>query len=147
MAVEIERRADDLDDAGRQRARIGRLVDAALQDGEFIAAQARDGVALAQTVAHALGDLPEQLVAERVAERVVDALEAIEIETQDRELLISRQVCKPISRCSRKNSAVGQIGQRVMQRHMRDLRLRHPPLGDVLVGGDPAAIRHRLIGD
>ena len=40
--------------------------------------------------------------------------------------------------------AVGQVGQRVVQRHVRDLGLGAALLGDVLVRGDGAAVGHRL---
>src|SRR5690349_11658337 len=42
---------------------------------------------------------------------------------------------------------VRQIGEGVVTRHVRDLRLRLLPLRDVLEGGDPAAADHRLIYD
>ena len=47
-----------------------------------------DGVAGANRARDALGDLAQELVAARVAERVVHALEAIEIEDEDRGALV-----------------------------------------------------------
>ena len=43
--------------------------------------------------------------------------------------------------------AVGQIGQRVVVRHVGDAGFGALALGDVLVGRDPAAVRHRLMRD
>src|SRR4029079_5837153 len=43
--------------------------------------------------------------------------------------------------------AIGQRGQRIVQRHVRDLGLRATLLSDVLVRGDYAAIDHRLYRD
>ena len=41
--------------------------------------------------------------------------------------------------------AIGQVGQHVVARQMRDLGLGAPPLGDVLVHRDPAAVLHRAL--
>ena len=43
--------------------------------------------------------------------------------------------------------AVGQVGQRIVLRHVGDLGFRALPLGHVEMGRDPAAARHRLAGD
>ena len=40
--------------------------------------------------------------------------------------------------------AIGQSGQRIVQRHVHDLGLGAALLGDVLMGGDGVAVRHRL---
>ena len=64
-----------------------RLLDAGLDDGEFVAADARHRVDLAHAMAKPRRHHLEQLIAHRMAERVVDALEAVEIEKQHRELV------------------------------------------------------------
>ena len=43
--------------------------------------------------------------------------------------------------------AVRQAAERVVVRHVGDLSLGEPALGDVLVGGDPAAAGHRPVRD
>ena len=53
-------------------------------DDELVAAEPAHLVAAAGDVAQALADLDQQLVAGRMAERVVDVLEAVEIEQRDR---------------------------------------------------------------
>ena len=60
----------------RQRREPGQEHD------ELVAAQAREQVAAAQPVLQPPGDGEEQLVAGRVAVRVVDGLEAVEVEEQ-----------------------------------------------------------------
>ena len=82
----------------------------------------------------------EQLVADRMAERVVDALEAVEIEIEHRELVAAADAGQRLGEPLAEQHAVGQIGQRVVARHMRDLLLGALALGDVVVGGDPAAV-------
>jgi hypothetical protein len=58
-----------------------------LDDAEFVAADARDGVAAPDHAGEPLGDLPDQLVAGGVAIGVVDRLEAIEVDQQHRQAL------------------------------------------------------------
>jgi hypothetical protein len=61
---------------GDPRRVVGRL-EIAEEDREFVAAHAGDGVAVAQHRAQSRGDGAEKLVAEAVAEGVVDVLEAV----------------------------------------------------------------------
>ena len=56
-----------------------------LDDGELVAAEPRDGVASRTPPASRCGDLADQLVAGRVAQRVVDLLEAVEVEIEESE--------------------------------------------------------------
>src|SRR6059036_863989 len=55
------------------------------QDGELVAAEPAEGVVGTQRRGHPRGDLAQHRVAGVVAEAVVDALEAIEVEEDDRE--------------------------------------------------------------
>src|SRR5581483_9937339 len=52
------------------------------QDDELVAAESRDRVLRPDSRGQAHGDDRQQLVADRVPERVVDALEAVEVEEQ-----------------------------------------------------------------
>src|SRR5258707_700178 len=54
------------------------------QDRELVAAEAADGVVRPYTLTQSLGDLDEHAVAHVVAEAVVDDLEAVEVEEQQR---------------------------------------------------------------
>ena len=86
VAVEIEGRADRLDDArARAPSRRSAGPTADLHDGELVAAEARHRVGFAHAAAQALGDRLEQRVADGMAERIVDLLEAIEVEAKHRE--------------------------------------------------------------
>ena len=71
-AVERVRRADHLDDALRQRLDARAALGRDLQDRELVAAEPRDRVDLAHAAAQPLRHVTQQLVAGRVAERVVD---------------------------------------------------------------------------
>ena len=91
VAVDDERRLErplDLPDDGRRAGEVGRRR---RQDAELVAAQPRDGVAVAQAVDEPLGDELEQLVAVLVAERVVDLLELVEVQHQERQRLAGPQ--------------------------------------------------------
>ncbi|CAN5918119.1 hypothetical protein BH23ACT10_BH23ACT10_01790 [soil metagenome] len=66
-----------LGDVGR-----GVIVGPGHQDRELVTAQPRDGVALADSLLQPLGDAGQQLVADAVAERVVDLLEPVEVNEQ-----------------------------------------------------------------
>ena len=54
-------------------------------DDELLAAVAREGVDLADLLLHPMGQLAQHRVAARVAVRVVDLLEVVEVEHQHRE--------------------------------------------------------------
>ena len=82
MVVELERRAKAFEQFLRDLLGVLRLVQAGQQDDEFVAAETGHGVDIAQLQFQACGDGLEQLVADRVAEAVVDLLETVEIEKQ-----------------------------------------------------------------
>jgi len=114
---------------------------------EFIAADARHGNVLGHAAAQAVGDAFEQRIAELVPERVVDVLEVVEVEVEHREPAIGAQVGDRLSQTFAQQHAVGQIGQSVVMRHMRDDFLRAAALGDVFMGGYPAAAREGSVDD
>ena len=85
--VDHHRRGQHFVDArGRDADFVGR-IDLVEHDDEFVAAHAHHDVRGAHRRAHALGDFLQQLVAHFVAARVVDVLEAVEVEEQHREHL------------------------------------------------------------
>ena len=85
------------------------------QHGELVAAQARQSVAMAKHLAQPQRDLTQQLVAVGVPERVVDLLEAVEVDEQDRELVVAargegERALDPVL----EQHAVRQAGERVV---------------------------------
>ncbi len=82
-----------------------------------------------------------------MAERIVDGLELIEVEMMDGHhfavLNPAQRIFEPVVQ----QHPVGQIGQRVVVRHVFDLDLRLALLGDVFMRGDPAAAGHRAVPD
>ena len=147
VPVEIERHGYVIDQPGGKRTRILGVTDLRLKDGKFIAAQTGKRIAFTQAFAHALGDLPQEPIAESMAERVVDGLEAIEVEAQHGEFLVASEMTEAALHLLLEEQPVGEIGEAVMQGHVGNLRLRREPVGDVLMDRDPAAIGDRRIHD
>ena len=146
--VRVERDADaarhgETQAPMHERARHG--LDHALRDGlgaghvglvkehhELVAAEPGHGVDLAHAGGDALGHVDQHLVADPVAERVVDVLEAVEVEEQHRErravaLRHGQREPGPV----RQQAAVGQPGQRIGLRKLLDAPLRGQPVADV----------------
>ena len=118
--------------AASSLASVGLALD--LHDGEFVAAEPGDRIDAAHDALQALGHRAQQRVADRMAERIVDALEAVEIEEHDRELVAAPE---RLLHLVLEQHAVRQIGERVVARHVHDLGLGLPALGDVFIGRDP----------
>ena len=92
-------------------------VDARADRDELVAAEARDRVGRAQRGGQPRREREQHLVAGGVAERVVDQLEAVEVEREDRDvdalaLPAGERVREPVER----ERPVRQAGQRVVQR-------------------------------
>ena len=77
-------------------------------------------------------------------ERVVDALEAVEVEAEHGEALAAPQAQQRLLQLLAEQRAVGEVGQRVVAREVGDLLLLAAALGDVLVQRHPAAALQRL---
>ncbi len=124
------------------------MLDRRLEDDEFVAAEARHHVGVADDLAQPVGHRAQQLVAAGMAERVVDLLELIEIDEQHGAGLArmprgSQRLVDLVA----KVSPVRQAGERVVARHVADLGLGVLALGDVLDQHDRAAVFHRLEGE
>ena len=89
-------------------------VEVGQQDGELVAAEARDGCLGRHALAQAVRDDEQQPIADLVAERVVDLFEAVEVEQQDRRhrVRVREHRIDPVGQVH----SVRQSGQRVMCR-------------------------------
>ncbi len=136
-AVDFERLAERRDDALRQRFRRLALIGlAGLNDGELVAAEPGQHVGFAQQRFQARRHFDQQRVAGGMAERIVDLLEAIEVEQQDGERLLQAAVARGgFLDLLNERRAIGKSGQRVMVRQKRDALLRFLPLRNVLDDG------------
>ena len=122
-------------------------------DCELVAAHTADVAVCADFIDQPLGDGAKHGVALGVAERVVDRLEAVEIEEQDRARHIAGgRGAQRLAEQLADAAAVGQAGQHVDIGEMGQPLLRLADLGDV--GADPAeafeaagGVDDRIAGD
>ena len=117
-------RAERIDDAaGDSLQRVG-IGFAGGDDGEFVAAEPRHQILAAHDAAQPLGDVENELVADVMAERVVDVLEVIEIDIEHggrraAGAHIGDDAFEPVAEID----AVGQAADRIVQREMTQLPL------------------------
>src|SRR5437762_13476490 len=100
------------------------------QNDEFVTGKARDGVARANALRHPFSNRLEYRISSAVAETVVDILEPVEVHEHGGDPF-------PVPFCLRdrtvqalsEEDSIGEPGQRIMVRHVVDLRF-----GPFLVG-------------
>ena len=115
---------------------------------ELIAAESRDDVEVAHQAAQPVSDRLQERVADRMPERIVDRLEAVEVEHQHRErLAVAFHARQRLVHLLQEQRTIGEAGQRVIARHVRELGLDALLRGDVLMDRDPAAVVHALMID
>ena len=143
----LVRSADRIENPRYEVSDLGRVPDRGLNDGEFVASQPCDEVAAVDALAETLGYRFQQFVADHMSERIVDALEFVDVDIQYRQLLAGCNMIELLFQPFVKQCAIGQIGQRVIMCEMSDPLLGARALGDVLVGRHPSAIRQRFVYD
>src|ERR1700732_3006741 len=87
MAMNLERFADVLDKAVGQSGGAVKLIGAELQQGKLIASQSRDRINGPHACSDPVGYRLQERVPDRVAQRVIDLLEVIEIEVENGQCL------------------------------------------------------------
>ena len=118
-----------------------------LDHGEFVAAEPGDQVGRLEAVLDAGGDGLQQFVADMVSERVVDALEFVDVDVEQRELLAADGLLQLALDLLAEQHPVRQVGQRVVMREMGDLFIGAPALGHVVDDVDDVARLACLIAD
>ena len=127
------------------RHRLGELFGQRLAGGGLLAVDDQAELVAAEPGHHAAArrgldaarHFDQQLVADRMAEHVVDFLQAVEVDRQHREFLVGAGAgLDHLRQRLQERRAVRQIGQAVMIGHMRHPRLGLAAVGDVLVGLD-----------
>ena len=149
-ALALERQAplaDRLEHALGDALR-GVAVGVAQQDGELVAAEAGDHVGLADAVVQRAADRADDLVAGLVAAGVVDVLEAVEVEQEDRALAaVARGVGDVLGELLVEAATVEELRQRVVVGEVLQLVLEALALRDVAddAGHDDAVVgvQHR----
>ena len=90
-----------------------------------------------QTCSMRAGHFAQQRVADRMAEHVIDRLEAVEIDAQHGEIFARRR--RAFKRCIDafvERRPVRQVGERIVMRHMRDALFASLEIGDVVNDAD-----------
>ena len=84
------------------------------EDAELVAALANDGVLVAHGLGERVGHLPQELVADRVPERVVDLLEPVEVDDDERQRPAVAAVARElVAEQPFEQAVVAHAGQRV----------------------------------
>ena len=123
--------ADGVQQAPRQERRILRPRHPALDDCEFVGVEPGQRIVVAQHRSQSLADAAQQLVADAMAERIVDRLEMVEAEHQHRHLLgVAARAQQDVVHLLTQQIAVRQPGQAVMLGHESQ-----PRLGALAFGG------------
>ena len=100
---------------------------------ELVAAEPGRGVARPNRLRDPLGDGAQQLVARGMTERVVDVLEAIDVDEDDAGLRAApARRRQALEQAIREQRAVRQTGERIVQRLVRELLLHLLARGEVL---------------
>ena len=136
LLVHVERPADLVQQRARERGQRRAVVDI---DGqivdehrELVAGEAADDRVLAQIPGQPLAQYLERPIAGRVAEGVVDLLEAVEIEVEQRERpLVAPRAGDGLLEQMLKLHAIRHLGEGVVARQIADAALRPLALGDV----------------
>ena len=157
MAVALERLAERLFDPPCHPRYVRVVGDVGQQDHELIAAQARDPAGIGglgpgrrdrvrgpQAALQPARDASQQRVADRVTQVVVDALEAVEIEIQQRDhALRALRRGHGAGHVPHEQLPVGQAGQRVVIGEIFDLPFGAPPFGRIAHDDQKGAVRLR----
>src|SRR6266581_5434361 len=124
LAFEHERPAQGVEDFLGHLHHVARLGEVLDERDEFVAAETSDGVAFPHAHSQTPRSLLEQPVAERVAEGIVDELEAIEIEEQHgHRLAVTLRVVERVGEAVVEHVAVGQSRQGVVRRDVQQVFL------------------------
>ena len=100
-----------------------RVVEARAQQQELVSAEAADRVIGAKHAPQAVGDAAEQVVADGVSERVVDALEVIDVEEQHRgQAAVPAPPGGGVAEPVEEQRAVRQAGQAVVEALVCEVR-------------------------
>ena len=117
---------------------------ACLHDRKLVSAKPCHRIALADTRAETTGNFLQQIIADRMPQRVIDFLEMIKVEAKHGQASIAVHSAKCLFEFLAKLRSIRQARQRIMVRQIRELFLGLPPCGYVLEGRYPTAADHRL---
>ena len=133
VLLDAERLRDRVEQLLRDAAQHRRIVEILDDDHELVAAEARQQVGLAQRGRELARDALQELVADPVAERVVDVLEPVEVDEQHADATAAAlRLRNRLRQALVQQQAIGQSGQRVARGHVLQPLLRLDPRRHVL---------------
>ncbi len=147
MAEALIRLPDRLVNSCNEFHDIVDVADICLNDRELVATKPRDKIGLPDAAPEASGHDLQQLIADMMPERIVDALELVDVDIKQRELLAPAGSPQFAFDLFAEQHPVRQIGQRVIMREVGDLLVGAPALGDVFHDVDDIAGLAGLIPD
>ena len=132
LVPEVERRLEGGQKPSRKDGNCVWLTDSRLNDRKFVAAEPRHRVLLAHAAPQSFRDGNEKCVASWMAEAIIDLLEPVEVQTQNRERFRAAlgPGQSPLQTISKENT-VRQTGECVMMGEEMDPLFRALPVGDV----------------
>jgi hypothetical protein len=137
LPLQRERLTKDFEDPAGKLDDILDPLHVGLQDRKFVAVEAGDHLGVADGRGDPSGDGFQKLVAELVAEHVVDALEAVEIDDVQREDAIATASARDLAaEAVAQERAIGKVGQRVVMGQMQEVALGPLAVGDVERGSE-----------
>jgi hypothetical protein len=147
LSLDREWLCKNLDDARGERCCIFGRLERADQHCELVSAKPCCNIDSAAAIAEPSRDFDEHRIARGMSKRVVDGLEAVEIDIENGHPLTAPDSGLGPFQVFKEERAVGKIGQGIVARMLADLRFVLPLLGDVLMRRHPAAIAHRMMSD
>ena len=133
VLLDLERLRDRVEQLLRDAAQHRRIVEVLDDHHELVAAQARQQVGLAQRARQRGRHALQELVADAMAERVVDVLEAVEVDEQHADAMAAALGLRDrLRQALVQQQPVGQAGQRVARREILQPLLGLDPRRHVL---------------
>src|SRR5665213_906513 len=116
-------------DSFHQMDGIGGTLYRGLNDREFVATKPCRQVRVPETAAQATGYRFEELIADRMSERIIDALEFVDVDIKNRQLFTGLHLAERVFELLAEQYPIGQVGQRVVMCQVSDLLVRSFALG------------------
>src|ERR1035437_1567968 len=115
-----------------------RLLSSTLQDCKLVASQSGHHSLVTDAPLESPGDLPEELIPGGMAKHIIDALESVEIQAENSELIGLDCGLQRFRQRALKKISVRQIGEGVVFSHVGDLLFGSPSFSNILVRINPS---------
>ena len=137
MAAEIEGLGQFLHQALGQNGRAVGVRHTHLDDRKFVAAEACHSIVGTEHAGQPLGNPTQQLIAGSVTVEIVHRLEAVEVETQDRDRAVATLGTRQrLGEAILEQGAVGKVGEGVVMRHIANALFRRLTFPDIAYGNN-----------